>query len=420
MLVEISRIAVRNIKRRRLRSLLTILGIAVGIASIVLFVSIGEGLKNFVLASLGEVGNELVVAPGFDRATGEQKALSMEHVRKIEKIRGVTGAAPRLQSFLFMEYRGRAEPCVVLGVDPEREKKLGVKLSGGRFLKNSDRYSAVLGFRRQNISEFREKGSLNYANRDTEGRNIQIKLRRHIILKSMEEEYKFKVVGILEEGALAGDFLSGGDNAVIVPRETLRKIVDTEEEISQIIVRIENPQDADKIAEEIEKITGGNVISMKKIIKSIGSFFKAVQLLFFAIGSIALIVAGFGIMNTMLMSVLERTREIGVLKSIGARRRHILEIFLVEAGIMGFAGGVIGTAAGVIVAKLGNLLISMALVKTFHLAGEASSQIPALISTPLWLIFFSIAFSVIMSMVFGLYPAWRASSLNPVEALRQL
>ncbi len=420
MLVEISRIAVRNIKRRRLRSLLTILGIAVGIASIVLFVSIGEGLKNFVLASLGEVGNELVVAPGFDRATGEQKALSMEHVRKIEKIRGVTGAAPRLQSFLFMEYRGRAEPCVVLGVDPEREKKLGVKLSEGRFLKNSDRYSAVLGFRRQNISEFREKGSLNYANRDTEGRNIQIKLRRHIILKSMEEEYKFKVVGILEEGALAGDFLSGGDNAVIVPRETLRKIVDTEEEISQIIVRIENPQDADKIAEEIEKITGGNVISMKKIIKSIGSFFKAVQLLFFAIGSIALIVAGFGIMNTMLMSVLERTREIGVLKSIGARRRHILEIFLVEAGIMGFAGGVIGTAAGVIVAKLGNLLISMALVKTFHLAGEASSQIPALISTPLWLIFFSMAFSVIMSMVFGLYPAWRASSLNPVEALRQL
>ncbi|NOZ59113.1 MAG: FtsX-like permease family protein, partial [Euryarchaeota archaeon] len=132
---------------------------------------------------------------------------------------------------------------------------------------------------------------------------------------------------------------------------------------------------------------------------------------------VALLVAGFGIMNTMLMSVLERTREIGVLKSMGAKRRHILEIFLAEAGIMGFAGGVAGAAVGIGVAKLGNLLIGMALAETLRLDGTA--RVSALLSTPPWLILFAIAFSVLVSAAFGLYPAWRASTLHPVEALRQ-
>lgn len=418
MFAEMCTIAVRNIKRRKVRSLLTILGIAIGIASILLFVSIGEGIKNFVIGSFGDVGNELVITPGFDKATGEQKKLTLEHVREIERINGVTGAAPRLQGFFFIKYRGRVEPSAVIGVDPAREKKLGVDVREGRFLKSSDRYSVVLGFRRQNISGVEEK-SANYANRNVKKENIiQIGLRRQIVIKSMEDEkeYRFKVVGILEEGALAGDVFSGGDNAVVVPRETLRRIMNSKEGVSQIVVKIENPAESERISREIEEITGGNVISLKKIVRSIGSFFKAVQVLFFAIGSIALIVAGFGIMNTMLMSVLERTREIGVLKSIGAKRKHVVEIFLVEAGVLGFIGGAAGTIAGVAAAKMGNLIVSVALMRTF----QVSSEIPQLMSTPPWLVIFSIVFSVIMSIVFGLYPALKASSLNPVEALRHL
>ncbi|NOZ59220.1 MAG: hypothetical protein GXO66_06565, partial [Euryarchaeota archaeon] len=307
MLAEVLKIAVRNLRRRKLRSLLTISGIAVGIASVVLFISIGEGLKNLVLLSFGDVGNELVVTPGFDKATGERKTLSMEDLREIEKIEGVAGAAPRLQGFLLLEYRGRVEPAMVLGVDPGREKKLGVEVAEGRFLKSGDRYSAVLGFRRQNISGARENP----------GSPLRIKLRRHIILRHPggEEGYRFRVVGVLGEGALTGGVFSGGDSAVLVPRKTLKKLLDQGEEVSLIVVKIDDPGRVDEIAQEIEKATGGNVVSLRKVVKSIGRFFRSLQLFLFAIGSVALLVAGFGIMNTMLMSVLERTREIGVLKS---------------------------------------------------------------------------------------------------------
>jgi putative ABC transport system permease protein len=409
MLAEILKIAVRNIQRRKLRSLLTISGIAVGIASIVLFISIGEGLKNLVLLSFGEVGNELVVTPGFDKTTGERKTLSMEDLREIEKIEGVAGAAPRLHGFLFLEYRGRVEPVMVLGVDPGREKKLGIELMDGRPLKSSDRYSAVLGFKRQNIS-----GLGGYP-----GTPQRIKLRRHIILRHSGEEegYRFRVVGVLREGALAGGAFSGGDRAVLVPRKTLKKLLNLQEEISQIVVKIENPEQTDEIAEKIEKTTGGNVMSLRKVVKSISRFFRIVQLFFFAIGCVALLVAGFGIMNTMLMSVLERTREIGVLKSTGAKRRHILGIFLAEAGIMGLAGGLLGTAVGLLLAKLGNLLMGSLLLRTLHL--DETIKVFSLISTPPWLILLAISFSVVVSVIFGLYPAWRASTLHPVEAFRQ-
>jgi len=399
MLASILKLAIKNIKRRKLRSFLTVLGIAVGIASIVLFVSVGEGLKSLALSSLGDVGNELLVTPGLD-SNGEVIKLGVGDVRRIEKIPGVAGAAPRMQTFMHLEYRGKTEPVVVLGVDAGREKKLGVRLIEGRFLKSNDRYAAVLGYVRQNPSQ-NEK-------------NIpKIKLRQSITLV-YENKYKFRIVGVLEEGGMTGGMLSGADGAVIIPLETLQKISDSDE-ISHIVVKMENPNDIDNVVKKIEEVTEGNVISMKQIVKSIGDFFRVIQTIFFIIGSIALIVAGLGIMNTMLMSVLERTREIGVLKAIGARNRDILKIFLAEAGVMGLAGGITGAILGTLAGKLGNMVIVLLLSDKLSISNSIQ-----LISTPAWLIVFSVAFSVIVSMAFGLYPAWRATSLEPADALRQL
>jgi len=404
MLAEMAKIAVRNIKRRKLRSFLTILGISVGITSILLFVSLGEGLKNLVISSFGDVGNELLVTPGLDRETGEPVKLTEDTLKKIEKIEGVSQAVPRLQGFFYMSYRGKTEPCIVIGVDADIERKIGVETISGRFLRGSDKFSAVIGYKRQNFS-------------DSE---VTIKPGRYIILKSPEDEdeYKFRVVGVLGEGAMAGEIFAGGDNAVVVPIETLKRMMKNRDEISQIVVIVESAGDIDRISEEIEKVADVNVISMKKVVRSIGSFFKAVQVFLFAIGSIALIVAGFGIMNTMLMSLLERTREIGVLKAIGARRKDVLMIFLIEAGFLGLTGGVLGTLTGLVVAKAGGYAVSLALTKALHM--ENATGMVAIISTPLWLIPALIVFSVLSSVIFGLYPAYRASSLNPVEAPRHI
>jgi len=400
MLTEILKLAMRNIKRRKLRSMLTVLGIAVGIASIVLFVSIGEGLKNFAIASLGEVGNELVVTPGID-SRGKVMKLGMEDVRRIEKIPGVVGATPRLQSFMYLEYRGRAEPVLVLGVDAEREKRFGVRIAEGRFLKGGDRYAAVLGYSRQNVSSAKD------------AQPVRIKLRQRILLVD-EEEHGFRVVGVLEEGGMAAGMLSGADSAVIVPLDTLQKIAGVDE-VSHIVVKLEEPRSIDRVTEEIEKATGGKVISMKQVVESVSSFFRAIQIIFFVIGSVALVVAGFGIMNTMLMSVLERTREIGILKAIGAKRRDVLQIFLAEAGLMGLAGGVLGAGVGALTGKMGNFAVTLLISDKLGMSADLE-----IISTPAWLIAFSLMFSVAASMVFGLYPAWRAASLEPAEALRQL
>ncbi|NOZ69674.1 MAG: ABC transporter permease [Deferribacteres bacterium] len=400
MLSDALKLAMRNIKRRKLRSMLTMLGIAVGIASIVLFVSVGEGIKNLAIASLGEVGNELVVTPGIDSRGGVMK-LGIEDVRRIEKIPGVAGAAPRLQSFMYLEYRGRAEPVLVLGVDAEREKRLGVRIAEGRFLKGSDRYAAVLGYSRQNVSS--AKGA----------QPLKVKLRQRILLVN-EEEHGFRVVGVLEEGGLAAGILSGADGAVILPLDTLKKIAGVDE-VSHIVVKLEEPRSIDRVTEEIEETTGGKVISMKQVVESVSGFFRVIQIVFFVIGSVALIVAGFGIMNTMMMSVLERTREIGILKAIGAKRRDVLYIFLAEAGLMGLAGGVMGAGAGVLTGKIGGFAVALLISEKFGTSAHLE-----IISTPAWLIAFSLIFSVTASIIFGLYPAWRAASLEPAEALRQL
>ncbi len=408
MLQEIFKIAIRNLKRRAVRSILTIIGISIGIASIILFVSIGVGIKNIVIGSFGEVGNELIVTPSVDES-GEASKLSMKDLRQIEKIKGVLSVSPRLQDFFYLEYRGAVEPCIVIGVDAVREKKMGVDMLKGRFLKKNEKFSAVLGFKRQNISKTHDKNK---------GKTIQINVRRYIKLKSFEEEkeYRFKVVGILKESGLAGQAFFGGDNAVVVPIETLRKISNSKEEISYIVVKLEDPRSADRVSRKIEKITNANVISMKKLIESINKFFKIVQMIFFAIGSIALIVAGLGIMNTMLMSILERTREIGILKAIGAKKKDILKIFLAEAGIIGLIGGLIGVLFGFIISNLGNIAAKHVLSKSL---GIAVAEIPAIIQTPPWLFLFAILFSTVISTIFGLYPALKASSLDPVEALRR-
>jgi putative ABC transport system permease protein len=232
---------------------------------------------------------------------------------------------------------------------------------------------------------------------------------------------KFKVVGILDEGGISGNVFSNPDSAVIMPISTLREMTGAEkDEISQIVVRLDDPSMAEEVTRKIQEKADVTVLSLKEVLNSVASFFKVVELIFVAIGSIALLVAGFGIMNTMLMSVLERTREIGVLKSIGATRSYIIKIFLAESALIGFFGGVLGVLAGTIISKGMNYAAGFALKTYLKMPAENLANMPDLTVVPLWLVVFAVVFAVFISMLFGLYPALRASRLSPVEALRYL
>jgi ABC-type antimicrobial peptide transport system permease subunit len=438
MMREILLLASRNIRRRKTRSLLTILGIGIGIASVVLFVSIGEGMKVVVIASFGDIGNDLIVMPKFDPNSGKPGKLTLDDLKEIERIEGVLGAAPRLSRYATIKYKGYTDASMVVGVDPSRERKIGVKIWMGRFLRDSDKHAVVLGFKRRNITAspgvnekktYQErkhstsKGK-DYLGPQRDGKIIQLDVRRPITLSfdsgGGSNEKRFKVVGILSEGGLAGDVFSQPDKAVIMSIDTLRKISGAKEEFTQIMVRVEDPGMAEDVSRRIQERTDTNVMSLKRILESVGSFFKIVEVVFIFIGSIALLVAGFGIMNTMLMSVLERTREIGVLKSIGATRAHVIRIFLLESGLIGFIGGVSGLLVGIAGSKIINLITGLILKNYFRLPAENLSALSPLTVIPLWLVFFSIGFAVFISMIFGLYPAVRASNLSPVEALRYL
>jgi putative ABC transport system permease protein len=428
-------LAFRNVKRRKTRSLLTILGIAVGIASVILFVSIGEGMKNAVVGSFGEVGNDLVVTPKFDPGRGEPLELTYDDLKEIEKIDGVEMALPRLSEFCTLEYGKYSQPTHIVGVDSYREKKVGVDVRDGRFLRESDKHRVVLGSKIQNITTYKRKDEKkSYRERkdnSTGGGNpfgsredtIQIDVRRALTLRfetgGASTAKRFDVVGIMEEGGMPGGIFSQLDSAVVMPIETLREMTGAEnEEVSQIVVRLEDPALAEEVSEEIQERAEVNVMSLKGILQSIASFFKVVEVLFFSIGSIALLVAGFGIMNTMLMAVLERTREIGVLKSIGATRAYIVRIFLMESALIGFFGGLLGALVGTLGSKSIDVVARFALRRFLHMPAENLAAMPSLTVVTPGLILFTITFAIFISMLFGLYPAVRASKLSPVEALR--
>jgi len=433
---EIVLLAYRNIKRRKVRTLLTLLGIAVGITSVVLFISIGEGLKGLVVSSFGDVGNDIMVTSQQGMQRGEP--LTREDIERIERMEGVSAVLPREKGFALLQYRNREAFVGVIGVNPSRERKFGVDMASGRFLRSSDRYIAVLGAKRTNMkAEKAQKRNRTYQERKREGRSqlpgfsrreeIVIDTRRPIYLEFTgsekdERPRRFRISGVLREGSMPGNMFSSPDNAVIVPLQTLKEVMQKEkDEHSQLIVKVENPSKVAEISRKIKAETEDiSVMSMKNIVDSVGSFFNVVEVLFLVIGSIALLVAGFGIMNTMLMSVLERTREIGVVKSVGGRRKHVAQLFLTESALIGFLGGILGVILGVVISKALNVAAKFVLTEMVKMPAEELAEIPAIAQVPAWLVLFSLCFSVVVSVIFGLYPAIKASKLSPVEALRYL
>ncbi|MCD6211271.1 MAG: ABC transporter permease [Methanophagales archaeon] len=391
---DIFLLAYRDIKERKARTSLTLLGIAVGIAAVIALMSVGYGFEQSVTGELVEMVDLIFVMPGKANFGNymELGSFNERDLKDVERIGGVKEAAAMISGMEEVEYRGEKTVMRVIGIDTRDISAIFgevVKTGDGRDLRDNDHKACLIGHSIAN---------------DYFDEEIGVNDRLNI------GGSKFRVVGVLEK---QGGFRSDVDSSIYITERDAKSILGNDE-IAQITVRVRDIGEAELIAEEIEERIDENhklddftsAMTMGSAIVQLKTIFTLLQAVLVAIASISLIVASIGIMNTMLMSVMERTHEIGIMKAIGAKNRNVLSLFLLESGMVSVAGGVCGCVLGIIGANV----ISIGIGAAF---GE---EIPAILRPEVLL--GGIVVAVIVGVLSGLYPARKASKMSPVEAVR--
>lgn len=384
----------------KVRSGLTMLGIIIGIGSVIAMVSIGQGAQSSIQSSIEGLGsNLLTIYPGalqpgrgiVSSGRGAAQSLKNEDADIIKNIEGVSLVAPELdRRFQIVSPAGNNTNSTVIGTVPEYYVIRNMKAGFGSFFNENQMNGlskvAVLG---PTVAKDL------FGENDVLGKSIRI------------NGVVFKVIGILEAKGGAG--FANQDDMVFVPLSTMQKILTGVDYLSSIAVSVTNKDDMPGIQAQatsllIEKHrvdeADFSIISQADILGALTSITTAFTLFLSAIASISLVVGGIGIMNMMLTTVTERTREIGLRKAIGARKSDISQQFLAEAIVLTFIGGIIGVILGVAVALI---VSNLGIIQT---------------SISISSIFLAFGVSAFIGIVFGYYPARRASNLNPIEALR--
>lgn len=395
-------IAFGSLRKRFLRTSLTMLGIFIGIASVVALISLGQGMQNAINGQFASIGTDKVTVQGASAGFGPpgQSAagiITEDDVDLVRDVPGVSRAAGRLLRSVNVEYNDHTE-IIFAGSLPEEaedrdlvEESLNLKAEEGRLLKSSDTGKVVLGS--------------HYWQEDHFGKPVVVGTKFLINGKG------FEVVGLLEKGA------AFANDAIFINEDDLQDLVGESDELSAIVAQVvpgEKPSEvADRVSRAMRRDRGQKVgfedftvSTSEELIASINTILGVVQAVFIGIAAISLLVGGIGIMNTMYTSVLERTREIGIMKAIGARNSDILWIFLLESGLLGMAGGAVG------------VLIGVGMSKTVEIAGRQVLGDLLTASFPLWLIVGALMFAFVIGCISGVFPAKEASSKSPVDALR--
>lgn len=417
---------------RKLRAGLTTLGVVIGIAAIVALLSISQGLQDSITEQLqtGFATNTLIVStgggfgtgPGAMTATESDFKLLVNHTQIIDEIEDVDMSAAVIQKLgCYIRSGERELRLTVVGVNFIKYANIysGTFVAeGGEIPLNAENETVVVGKR---VSDPWDNGTLFCDVND----NVEIKwtnitsipMYPHFI--SRNETYTGRVAAVLKE--IGGFGIGPSDFSVYIPTSQAQSFFGTDE-CDTIIVKLEDDDEAtiESVSEAIDEAFSGqvSVTSSTAVLDIMSSVFSTVELFLGGIAAISLLVAGIGIMNIMIVSLMERTREIGILKALGMKSRTVLSIFLSEAVIVGVMGAVIGIVSGW---GLAHVVARVFSGGGFMPAGDHAAAAGGMTITPVLtptVFLGAFAFGVIVSVIFALYPAWRASKLKPVEALR--
>ncbi|MDW7730960.1 MAG: ABC transporter permease [Methanolobus sp.] len=371
-------LAKRNLKRQSIRTILAAIGIIIGVIAISSMGILGNTMKLSVTDSFADIGDKLMVypAPGEDSITDKQ-------IDQILKVAGIDKIIPLRSSGERVEYKNEDTFASIYDIEEDGLASLA-ELEEGRYFK---------------------PGSTDCVVGSTVAENLDITVGSKIVI----DDSKLRVVGILKERGLGFDIDT--DSGIFTSSEMYDKLYPDEEEgYGSAIITVDDIDELDRVQEDIEDRINKKddlimIFATNMISESIDGVFDAISLFLMGIGSISLLVAGVSILNVMLMSTMERTKEIGVMKAVGASRRDILKMFLLEALFLGVAASLIG---GLLTLGGSYMVISFIMDDAAYLLKFSN----------IVYIMEGVFFGIGTSLLGGMYPAWKASRMKPLDALR--
>lgn len=374
------KIAYKNIKSNKLRSCLTMLGLIVGISSVIILVGIGEGSTTSVINEVSSLGSNILTV----NITSSDYSIKYEDLNKLENINNVESFSSfKNVNATVSRNNETSSKTSLIATDSNYLDISSLELSKGR-----------------NISIIDIENKSKVCILGSEAAETYFNLSNPINETIKINNDNYTVIGVLKES-------DSTDNAILIPITTI-KYLNTDTSINNILLKIKDTTNIDKSTNEIENSIRSNyqistdyftVTSSTSILESMSNITNTLSLLLGGIASISLVVGGIGVMNVMLVSVTERTKEIGIRKSLGAKKKDIMYQFLIESLMLCITGGIIGILLGI---SIGYILTLFSISYTLKVN----------------IIILSVSVSLLIGLIFGIFPAYKASSLNPIDALR--
>ncbi len=392
--------ALDSLRANLFRTALTMLGISIGVAAVIVLIAMGEGTKSYISNEFYSLGtNLIIVQPGRTETKSPlgpppgaaNRDLTIQDVRALERHGTLLSAvSPLMMGSATISIAGRQRDVMVLGTDDSLPSILSIGMANGRFYSENDSFAG----RRVCTIGWVVKEEL-FGDATPIGSNVRF------------ARSEFRVIGVMEKKgtSLGMDF----DDIIFMPVRAYQKLFD-QSALFGIRAKARSQEDLDAAVDQSRKILTRmhhgeedfTMVDQEAMLSTMGSILDTLSYILAGIAAISLVVGGIGIMNILLVSVTERTREVGLRMAVGARRRDILKQFVTESVVLGFLGGALGIAAGL----AGNAALGM-LSDKFQPAVSAGT------------VAFAAGFSIVLGLLFGVYPAWRAAALDPILALRR-
>lgn len=428
--IDLFRMGIKNLWRRKLRTFLTILGVIIGASAIIVMLSLGFGLSKFFEEQIAQWGDLTIInvykgwaepMPGREIPDLDDKA-----VESFKLLQNVVAVSPILETYGAVINGRNVANAPIRGIDPASMEAFGFDIAEGRLLNNTDSLHVVFG------------SSMEYNFHDPKARvwrEVNVNLMKDRMSLTLDpnygwsmpgekrpnyKEYKIKTVGILAEGDWETSY------GIYMPISELQKMIKDKEKAEgqrpqsgsnrqsgydRVNVKVNDIKNVQDVQETIKDL-GHEAYSLNDQLEYTKKQAGMIQAVLGGIGAVSLLVAAIGITNTMVMSIYERTKEIGVMKVIGASLRDIRRLFLFESALIGLLGGTFGVGTSYLLSFLVNKF-SMKFGEALGAYGATKISI-----IPIWLVFAAMAFSAFIGIVSGYFPARRAMNLSALEAIR--